>query len=252
MSAKTTIIQNFKNPVVLVVGGVIGLIIIMKNKGNVSGVDANYTQAMVTTHQADNALAAQQMAIQAQTEQKKIDADNQKFLVSAGINADVTKTGLQAQTMVALAGEQTKQLIGLGTIQANRDVTINLQNTERDKYVVHDTNQTSERNTQTVSNASVQLGNMALQQAISNNQVAMQAINFSNAQLASNERITGTLMAANYNLAASQKNFSGGLGAGGVIAGGSQGSNKGGGFSSVLNSIGGLARSVTPILGMFA
>lgn len=252
MSAKTTIIQNFKNPVVLVVGGVIGLIIIMKNKGSVSGVDPNYTQSMVAVHDSDNQLKAQQMAIQAQVDQKRIDSDNQRFLVSAGINADVTKTGLQSQTMIALAGEQTKQLIGLGTIQANRDVTINLQNTERDKFVVADTNRTSVTNTQTMTNGSIQVANMALQQTLSNNALGLKALDVTQSQIASNERLQANLAAANFTLASKQKNFSGGLGSGGVIAGGSQGSNSGGGFSSILNSIGGLARSVTPILGMFA
>lgn len=234
MPAKTKIIQNFKNPVVLVVGGVIGLIIIMKNKGSVSGVDSNYTQAMVSTHESDNQLKAQQMAIQAQVDQKRIDSDNQRFLVSAGINADVTKTGLQSQTMIALAGEQTKQLIGLGTIQANRDVAINLQNTERDKYVVHDTNQTNERTTQTVANAGIQIAQTNYQTTLSNNATSQ------------------FLAEKNFWLQKAQIEGNNANQAYATLVGSQQQKSKGGGFSNVLNSIGGFAKSVTPILGMFA
>lgn len=250
MSAKT-IIQNFKNPVVLVVGGVIGLIIIMKNKGNVSGVDSNYTQSMVAVHDSDNQLKAQQMAIQAQVDQKRIDSDNQRFLVSAGINADVTKTGLQSQTMIALAGEQTKQLIGLGTIQANRDVTINSQNTERDKFVVENTNRANIINTTTMTNGSIQVANMALQQTLSNNSLNWKALDVAQSQIASNERLQANLAAANYNLLASGVS-KGSLSSGGNISNSGATQSKSSGFGSILNSIGGLARSITPIVGMFA
>ena len=259
MSGKTTIIQNLKNPTVLIIGGVIGLVLVLKAKNSGGSVyDAGYTQAMVTTHQSDNELAAKQMAIQANTEQARVDADNTRFLVSAGLNADITKTALQAQTAVTLASEQTKQLIGLGNIQANRDVTINLQNTERDKYVVHDTNQTSIVNTQTKANAQIQHDAFTVQ----NNQIALQK----NAQdIAHSEYMRGIQsnewqiqqqiknawaveLNANGNQAGAVGLMYGSGAANSVLAGEQSGANQ---ASNIMGSVGKLASSITPLISLF-
>ena len=256
MSGLASIKKNLLRPGVLIVGGVIGLVILIRRTGSSGGdstQSAAYLQAMTVSHANDNQRNVELAAIQAQTDQQRINADNTRFLVTSGFNADVTKTGIAAQTATVLATEQTKQLLGLASIQSDRDKSIAyqqaaiVQNTnERDKYIayqnsanIHDSNEAAKYIAYQGNATTIQMGQLAVQNNAYETQKMAMGIDLAKYQTDSQERITAQQMRMENSWMA------------GSLAQQSQ-SNKSGGFSSVLNSIGGLAKSVTPLIGMFA
>lgn len=119
--------KYIKNPVVLVIGVIFGIVLIIKAKSVNTGAVGD-TAAMVAVHQSDNAANVQNAAIA----QQATDSENAVRIASMGFNADVTKTSLLAQVGIVGATEQTKQILGASQILATRDVKVNEQNTQRD------------------------------------------------------------------------------------------------------------------------